>query len=86
MLKSHQRGDLTPAETKVHYLPFTKVLRRFFTKKEMDSSYSARRMEALYYHVVKRTKVPAAPWVRKFGYLCIQEILVLTIVGSCVLT
>ena len=26
MLKSHQRGDLTPAETKVDYLPFAKVL------------------------------------------------------------
>ena len=26
MLKSHQRGDLTPAETKVDYLRFAKVL------------------------------------------------------------
>ena len=26
MLKSHQRGDLTPAETRVDYLPFDKVL------------------------------------------------------------
>ena len=26
MLKSNQRGDLTPAETKFHYLPFAKVL------------------------------------------------------------
>ena len=26
MLKSHQRGDLTPAETKVGYLYFAKVL------------------------------------------------------------
>ena len=26
MLKSHQRGDLTPAETKVYYLRFAKVL------------------------------------------------------------
>ena len=26
MLKSHQRGDLTPAETKVDYLCFDKVL------------------------------------------------------------
>ena len=53
MLKSHQRGDLTPAETKVDYLPFAKVLPRFFTKKEIDLSDSARRMEALYYHRVK---------------------------------
>ena len=30
MLKSHQGGDLTPAETKVDYLP----LPRFFAKKE----------------------------------------------------
>ena len=29
MLKSHQRGDLTPAETKVDYLHFAKVLPRF---------------------------------------------------------
>ena len=26
MLKSHQRGDLTPAETKADYLCFAKVL------------------------------------------------------------
>ena len=26
MFKSHQRGDLTPAETKVDYLRFAKVL------------------------------------------------------------
>ena len=26
MLKSHPRGDLTPAETKVDYLPIAKVL------------------------------------------------------------
>ena len=26
MLKSHQRGDLTPGETKVDYLRFAKVL------------------------------------------------------------
>ena len=26
MLKSHKRGDLTKAETKVDYLPFAKVL------------------------------------------------------------
>ena len=26
MLKSHQRGDLTPAEMKVDYLPFAKDL------------------------------------------------------------
>ena len=26
MLKSHQRGDLTPAETKADYLRFAKVL------------------------------------------------------------
>ena len=26
MLKSHQRGDLTPAETKVYYLRFGTVL------------------------------------------------------------
>ena len=26
MLKSHKRGDLTPAETKVGYLRFAKVL------------------------------------------------------------
>ena len=26
MLKDHQRGDLTPAETKVDYLPFARVL------------------------------------------------------------
>ena len=26
VLKSNQRGDLTPAETKFHYLPFAKVL------------------------------------------------------------
>ena len=26
MLKSHQRGDLTPAETKVDYLHFAKIL------------------------------------------------------------
>lgn len=26
MLKSHQRGDLTPAETQVDYLRFAKVL------------------------------------------------------------
>ena len=58
MLKSHQKGDLTPAETKVDYLAFAKVLPRFFTKKEMDSSDSALRMGALYlYNRVQRMKV-----------------------------
>ena len=32
MLKSHQRGDLTPAETKVGYPPFAKVLYVFAVK------------------------------------------------------
>ena len=57
VLKSHQRGDLTPAETKVDYLPFANVLPRFFTRKEMHSSVSVRWMEALYYHGVKRMEV-----------------------------
>ena len=39
VLKSHQRGDLTPAETKIIF-----ALPRFFTKKEMDSSGSTRRI------------------------------------------
>ena len=38
MLKSHQRGDLTLAETKVDNLAFARVLPRFFAKKEMNSS------------------------------------------------
>ena len=55
MLKSHQRGDLTPAETKFDYLRFAKVL---YEERNgaFDSSHSARRMEALYYHGVTRTK------------------------------
>ena len=57
VLKSHQKGDLTPTETKADYLPFAKVLPRFFTKKEMDSSVLVHQMEALYYHKVKRTEV-----------------------------
>ena len=54
VLKSDQRGDLTAAEMKVDYLPFAKVLPRFFMKKEMDSSVSVRRMEALYYHGLRK--------------------------------
>ena len=38
MLKSHQRGDLTPAETKVGYLRFAMV----FYEERKDSSDSAR--------------------------------------------
>ena len=56
VLKSHQRGNLTPAETKVAYLRFAKVLceeRNGFKR----FGGSAGRMEALYYHGVKRTKV-----------------------------
>ena len=33
------------------------ALPRLFTKKEMDSTDSAQRIKALYYHGVKRTKV-----------------------------
>ena len=51
MLKSHQRGDLTSAETKVAYLRFAKVL-----YEEMDSSDSARRMEALNITELKERK------------------------------
>ena len=65
MLKSDQRGDLTPAETKVDYLLFAKVLPRFFSKKELDSSVLVRRMEALYYHGVKRTEVCLLPFRRE---------------------
>ena len=52
MLKSHQRGDLTQAETKVDYLPFAKVL---YEERNEFKWFSAGNGGT--YHGVKRTKV-----------------------------
>ena len=54
MLKSHQRGDLTPAETKVDYLRFAKVLNE---ERNGFKQFDAANQEALFYHGVKRTKL-----------------------------
>ena len=53
MLKSHQRGDLTPAETKVDYLRFAKVLNE---ERNGFKQFDAANQEALFYHGVKRTE------------------------------
>ena len=53
VLKGHQRGDLTPAETKVDYLCFAKVL----SEERNGFKRFGAANGALFYHGVKRTKV-----------------------------
>ena len=54
-------GDLIQRKRKLIIFPLPRLL----TKKEMDSSNSAWRMEALYYHGVKRTKVCSLHFIQK---------------------
>ena len=57
MLKSHQRGDLTPAETKVDYLRFAKVLYEERNGFKQFGAANGGPLLTVYYEGVKGTKV-----------------------------